>query len=325
MKKIIPFWPIALFILAISGSVVQCNPKAKKPGTILVTDTIKPIDTTIIEDGVAPIATNVDAKIKPDKQKKEKIICSFNLKKLNQHKRTDDEAPGGKKGKPVKPGTQPPPPPPPPPPSTAENTIYLNFTGKTVSGTMWNVNGDFTVDVSGFGQVEITAILGEVRAIYKDYNVNITDDKAVFDATPIGHRVEVVVTESWEWYGQAGGVAYIGSFTWGDGSPAFVFSGLLSYNIHYVAEAAAHEAGHTLGLRHQSDCVNGVLTNQYSNGWVMGVGYYVPQGMWNPSGTNPFCALQNDQAMLEAAVGLKQIAYNFDTRHWFALKHQSSF
>jgi hypothetical protein len=144
-----------------------------------------------------------------------------------------------------------------------------------------------------------------VREQYKYYNVNITDDPTVFNATQIGHRVEVVITESWEWYGQAGGVAYIGSFTWSDGSPAFVFSSLLGYNVHNVAEAASHEAGHTLALRHQSDCVSGSVTNQYSMGKIMGNSYYVPIGLW-VTGTNSFCTLQNDQAMLQSAVGLKQ-------------------
>lgn len=306
MKKIIPFWPIVLFAFALA----MCNPKENKPGTVVVTpiDTVgRVIDTTIIEDGVAPIADEAAGKLKPEKLKKEKISCVFGLKKLNQHKRDWEQAPGGIKGRKPKPGTPPlppPPPPPEPPPVTYTNTIYLNFLGKTVSNTMWNTSGTFTCDVSGFGQIEINAILLAVREQYKDYNVNITDDPAVFNATQIGHRIEVVITETWEWFGQAGGVAYIGSFNWNDGSPAFVFSSLLSYSVHNVAEAISHEVGHTLALRHQSDCVNGVLTNQYSYGKIMGVSYYVPIGVWF-TGTNSFCTIQNDQAMLQAAVGLK--------------------
>jgi hypothetical protein len=168
---------------------------------------------------------------------------------------------------------------------------------------MWNVNGAFTVDVSGLGQMEIDQVLAGVREEYKNYSVTITDDKAVFDAAT--HRIEVVVTESWEWYGQAGGVTYINSWTWNDGSPAFVFSSLLGYNVKNILEACSHEAGHTLGLRHQSDCTNGVNTNEYSNGKIMGVSYYTfPYGYWY-HGTNSLCADQDDNVKILSVLGAK--------------------
>ncbi len=287
-----------------------CNGGDKKPGSVIVTpigDTTRIIDTTIIEPGVAPIA-EVVAKKKPHEQKIEKISCNqFGLKKFNTKKRTDEDAPGGIKGRKHKPGTDttPPPPPPPPPPPTGMNVIYLNFMGKIVSNTMWNVNGTFTVGDAGLGQTEIDQVVAGVREHYKIYNVDITTDPAVFAAAPIGHKIEVVITEDWAWYGQAGGVAYIGSSTWTDGSPAFVFSTLLNYSSHNIEEAASHEAGHTFWLRHQSDCLNGVLTNQYSLGKVMGNSYYVSYGLW-VVGPNPFCASQDDDAMLTAALGLRQ-------------------
>jgi len=263
--------------------------------------TVTPIDTTIIEDGVAPVASNVTAKAKP--QKKEKITCSFGFKKLNNRKRPIEEAPGGKKGKPVKPGTEPPLPP--QPPTISNNVIYINYFGKDIPPTMWSIT-PFTVGDAGLAQPEIDYITTAVAAHFPEYNIRITQDKAIFDAAPIGHRIEVVVTEDYQWYGSAGGVAYLNSFTWSDGSPAFVFSTLLSYNSHYIAEAIAHEAGHTLGLRHQSECVNGVKTVEYSYGWTMGNSYSsYPQGSWNPNGTNPFCATQDDNALLTAAVGRK--------------------
>ncbi len=295
-------------LLIASLLIVSCNDGDKKTETTLVTpvsDTTRVIDTTITEPGDAPIADNAMAKRadKGDKQKKEKISCGFNFKKFNNRKRPVEEAPGGKKGKPVKPGTEPPLPPQ-PPTGGVTNVIYLNFFGKTIANTMWNVNGTFTVQDAGLAQPEIDYITAQVAAHYPDYNVRITLDKAVYDAAAFGHKVEVVITEDYQWYGQAGGVAYINSFFWTDGSPAFVFSLLLNYNSHYIAEAAAHEAGHTLGLRHQSDCTNGVLTNQYSNGKTMGVSYYSPIGLW-VIGTNPFCTEQNDMNILQASLGLK--------------------
>ena len=170
---------------------------------------------------------------------------------------------------------------------------------------MWNTSGTFTVQDAGLAQPEIDYITTQVRAHYPDYNVTITQDPAIYNAAPYGNKIEVVITEDYQWYGQAGGVAYINSFFWTDGSPAFVFSLLLNYNSHYIAEAVAHEAGHTLGLRHQSDCSNGVVTNQYSNGKTMGVSYYVQLGLWVTGTSSLSCAEQCDQCKLQTALGLK--------------------
>lgn len=196
-----------------------------------------------------------------------------------------------------------------PPPPGSNNVIYLNFFGKNVTGTAWNSSGDILTDSSGLAQVEIDYVVTQVREHYKDYNVNVTTNKSEFDAAAFGHKVEIIITESYQWFGQAGGVAYINSFFWTDGTPGFVFSLLLNYNSHWIAEAAAHEAGHTLGLRHQSDCENGVVINPYSNGKTMGVSYYSPLGIWFTGTSSLSCQIQNDTEKLTAAIGLRQFAY----------------
>lgn len=290
--------------------IIGCTSGDKKPGTVLVTpavDTTKIIDTTIFEDGIAPVSEEVTARVgaKGKKEKKEKVSCGFGFKKFNTRKRPIEEAPGGVRGKPPRKGTEPPLPP--PPPDGTNNVIFLNYFGKTVANTMWNVSGPIDVGDAGLGQPEIDYISAEVRSHYPDYNVTITLDKDIFDAAAVGHKVEIVITESWEWYGMAGGVAYINSFFWTDGTPAFVFSTLLNYNSHNIAEAAAHEAGHTLGLRHQSDCENGAVINQYSVGKTMGNGYSsFPISPWWNGTSSAFCAMQDDKAILAASLGLKQ-------------------
>lgn len=295
-----------VFVFVVLGFCLTCGDE-KKPETKLVTpvaDTTKIIDTTIIEPGDAPIVDNTLTKGKPDKLKKEKISCAFGFKQFNNRKRPIEEAKGGVKGKPPRPGTEPPPPP--PPPGESNNIIFLNYFGKTISNTLWNVSGSFTVGDAGLSQIEIDYVTAEIQSHFPDYNVTITLDKTVYDAAAFGNKVELVITEDYQWYGQAGGVAYLNSFFWTDGSPAFVFSLLLNYDLHKIAEASAHEAGHTLGLRHQSDCVNGVVTNQYSNGKTMGVGYYTfPISPWVTGTSSLSCAIQDDRAKLTAAVGLK--------------------
>jgi hypothetical protein len=330
MKKIIPFWPVALFIFALT----QCNPKEKKPGTVLVTpaaDTTKIIDTTIIEDGVAPVISN-DALAKKDKidkeekQKKIKIICSFGQNKFNTRKRPIEEAPGGVKGrkpKPQYPPTPPPDEPPTNPPTISGNVVFLQFFGDTVQNTMWNTNGTLIVGDAGLAQSEFDVIKTQVEAGLLNYNVQVTYDESVFNAAPIGHKIKVIVTEDYQWFGMAGGVAYINSWWWTDGSPAFVFSTLLNYNSHHIAEAIRHEASHTWGLRHQSDCVNGVVTNQYRFGWTMGNSYDVNVGIYGTGTSSVSCIEQDDVAKLTSAIGLKQIAYFIKPNHLFRLKHQS--
>ena len=302
MKKNRFIWVLLL------AAFVSCNPKGKTPGTVLVTpavDTSLIIDTTIFEPTAPPISSNARAKV--DKEKKEKVSCTFGKKQFNKRKRPIAEAPGGVKGKKPKP-TQPPPPPPPdqPPTTGSGGTIYLDFYGGEIAGTMWNTSGTFHVNDAGFSQPEIDYVTSATAAHFAGYNVVVTTDETVFNATPIGKRVRVVITESWEWYGQAGGVAYIGSYFWTDNSPAFVFSLLLNYNTHHVAEAASHEAGHTLGLRHQCDCSGGVITNQYSNGKTMGNSYSVLMGAWVTGPSSLSCAIQNDDEKLTAAVGLRE-------------------
>jgi hypothetical protein len=130
---------------------------------------------------------------------------------------------------------------------------------------------------------------------YRPFNINVTTDSTKYFSAPPIKRMRVIVTPTYEWYGPAGGVAYLTSFNWGDDTPCFVFSVQLSYNSKYIAEATSHEAGHTLGLFHQSvynaSCVK---TNEYNPGtgsgeigWapIMGVGYSKNLTLWN-NGTN---------------------------------------
>ena len=141
----------------------------------------------------------------------------------------------------------------------AAATIFLNFDGEWVSGTAWNWSGPINAQPAGLAVEAVVEIFNRVAEDYRPFNINVTTDSAVYAAAPITKRTHLLITSSWEWYGKAGGVAYVGSFGWGDDTPAWVFSSLLFNNPKNVAEACSHEAGHTLGLQHQSaysgDCV----------------------------------------------------------------------
>lgn len=186
-----------------------------------------------------------------------------------------------------------------PPTVTGGKVILLDFDGQYVTGTPWNVNGPINARYSGMTEPEIQATIARVQADYSAFDVTVTADSTLYWAADPKKRMRVVITESWEWYGQAGGVAYIGSFTWGDNTPCFVFSSLLGYNGKYIADAASHEAGHTLGLRHQGKC-DGTQYNPDlaadGKGYLMGYPYDKISG-WQ-TGVTPYCTAQDDRAII---------------------------
>ena len=124
---------------------------------------------------------------------------------------------------------------------------------------------------------------------YLPYGVDVTTQDPGVEAlrksgtgdTAWGQRVVISPTN---WYSTgAGGVAYIGSFSWSSDTPCFVFTAQLGNgNEKYTAEAASHEAGHTVGLYHDG-VTGGSAYYQGHGGWapIMGVGYYQPLVQWS--------------------------------------------
>lgn len=182
----------------------------------------------------------------------------------------------------------------------ATKVIYLDFDGHTTTGTYWNsgysatiVSAPFNVDgVAGFSSAEleeIQFIWQRVAEDYLPYGVDVTTQdpglealrKYGFGDQKWGQRV--VISPSSSWFGNYGGVAYVGSFNWNTDTPCFVFSNNLGPNVEkYVAEAASHEAGHTVGLNH--DGVSGGDAYYAGHGdWapIMGVGYYRSLVQWS--------------------------------------------
>jgi hypothetical protein len=187
--------------------------------------------------------------------------------------------------------------------------IYLDFDGHNLEGTIWNWDGPINCAPAGLSTAVMTEIFNRVSEDYRPFSINITTDSTVYHAAPINHRMRVILTPTWEWYGAAGGVAYINSFSWGDNTPAFVFTSLLHNNPKLIAEATSHEAGHTLGLRHQSSYdTSCVKTSEYNwgtgsgeIGWapIMGASYNQNFTVWH-LGPNPFgcTSTQNDLALI---------------------------
>ena len=197
---------------------------------------------------------------------------------------------------------------------SASAVLFLDFDGHTVTNTSWNYAGPIYCAASGLNTTQITTVFNRMAEDYRPFNVNVTTDSTRYLAAPAAMRMRIILTTTWEWYGQAGGVAFVGSFTWGDNTPCFVFTSLLNYNVKNISEAASHEAGHTLSLYHQSVYdANCNLTSQYNYGqgsgeigWapIMGVGYYQNLTLWH-NGPNPYgcTSYQNELTVLTTANG----------------------
>lgn len=198
---------------------------------------------------------------------------------------------------------------------SATAVIFLDFDGHTVEGTAWNYNGPIVCAASGLDNDKITTIYNRVAEDFRPFQINVTTDSSKFLAAPVNKRMRVMLTTTSDWYGSAGGVAFVGSFTWGDDSPCFVFTALLNYNVKNISEATSHETGHTLGLYHQSSYDNNcVKTSDYhfgvgagEIGWapIMGVGYYQNMTLWS-NGPNSFgCSnYQNDLNIITSSNGI---------------------
>lgn len=225
---------------------------------------------------------------------------------------------------PTTPTTPTAPTPTPPPPTIASKVILIDFDGHVVSGTSWNTNGNITCAPANLSEADMTTVFQRVATDYSPFDVVITTDEAVYNSANPSSRVRLIITESWEWYGQAGGVAFLNSFKWGDNTPCFVFSSLLGYNVKSISEASSHEVGHTLGLRHQSSYnASGTKTSEYNSGqgtgeigWapIMGVSYSKNLSLWHngPNSTSS-TSIQNDISIISGVIGFVSDDYSNTT------------
>ncbi|MDB5252928.1 MAG: hypothetical protein JWP27_2097 [Flaviaesturariibacter sp.] len=197
---------------------------------------------------------------------------------------------------------------------SAAPTIFLDFDGQTVSGTQWNnVAGTIAAGPSNLTPAQVTEVYNRIAEDYRPFNINVTTDSTKYFAAPAKQRIRLIFTITSSWYAQpVGGVSYIGSFAWGDNTPAWIFTEALGYNIKQISEAGAHEAGHTFGLRHQAsydgNCTKltdyNAGTGSGEIGWapIMGVGYYQNFTTWNLGPTSLGCTTsQSDLLMIARA------------------------
>ncbi|GAA1564717.1 hypothetical protein GCM10009789_17780 [Kribbella sancticallisti] len=188
----------------------------------------------------------------------------------------------------------------------ANQVIYLDFDGHSITGTAWNADkGIDPVNVSrydtdgnpaSFGTAEqdvVREVWARVAEDYAAFDVDVTTQEPPQDAInrtstsdqQYGTRV-LIDPDTWYQSGcGCGGVAYIGVY---DNAgqhdyyqPALVFTRGVGTGAKNLAEAASHEAGHNVGLGH--DGTSSVGYYQGHGAWapIMGVGYYRGISQWS--------------------------------------------
>ena len=158
----------------------------------------------------------------------------------------------------------------------AEAVVYIDFDGEEVSGTRWNaLEGrppTINAEPAGFDEQQIREVWEEVAEDMRPFQINVTTDRAVFDAAPQNKKMMCIVTPTSTAFPGTGGVAYLNSFYDGSIDPCWCFN----LGRGSAAQTVSHEIGHTFGLRHDG------LTSQNDPEYHRG------NGTWGPIMGAPF-------------------------------------
>lgn len=179
----------------------------------------------------------------------------------------------------------------------SDHTIYLDFTGDTVTGTAWNRTYGSVIDAAPYSittpastdftaaeRAEIHTAWRTVAEDFAAFDVNVTTREPSTDAVTRSstadptYGVRVLVTGGGPIRASCGcgGVAYldifgdVGNHYW---NPAWVFSDGTTTSGYSIAQAASHEAGHTFGLRHDGTSSRDYYAGAGAYGPIMGASY----------------------------------------------------
>lgn len=205
----------------------------------------------------------------------------------------------------------------------ATHVLYLDFTGETVAGTAWNANytagQPFTAEPyskdgdPAFSEAERATIAEVWRRVAEDYapfDVDVTTEEPQPDAiTRTGasddaYGTRVLISPTGNVYSKCscGGIAYVGVFDSPSShsyyQPAMVFTRGVGTASKGIAEAASHEAGHTLGLSHDGNTKGTYYGGQGVWAPIMGVGYYRPLTQWSKGDYASATNTQDDLAVM---------------------------
>lgn len=140
----------------------------------------------------------------------------------------------------------------------ADFVLYIDFDGEVVTNTLWNValysgtSGDIG-EIIALPQARadeedwVRLVWERVAEDFAPFNLNVTTDRSVYDATDPDKRVMALVTSSTTVTQGAGGVAFTHSFR--EDSPLVW---VVNSDEAICASTISHEAGHAFGLSHDA-------------------------------------------------------------------------
>jgi PKD repeat protein len=199
--------------------------------------------------------------------------------------------------------------------------IYLDFDGHVTTGTSWNnsslpsiTSAPFSLDGDpAFNATEksmIQRIWQRVAEDFAPFGVDVTTEDPGVEglkkttSSDLEYGIRVVISPT-NWYNTgAGGVAYIGCFSWNSDTPCFAFTQQLANGEKYIAECISHEVGHTVSLNH--DGASGTSYYQGHGEWapIMGVGYYRPLVQFSKGEYAGANNTQDDLAVMQSHIPL---------------------
>ncbi len=146
--------------------------------------------------------------------------------------------------------------------------IYIDLDGESGSSTWGNINAQ---PLQTFTDAEVLEIWQVTAQDYLVWDVNVTTDRAMYDAQPLSRKMMCIVTKTLDAAGgqSIGGIAHIGSFGSSSYDPCWVFN----KGVKVTGETVSHEVGHTVGLDH--DGKGSTVYYQGHNNWapIMGAVY----------------------------------------------------
>lgn len=170
--------------------------------------------------------------------------------------------------------------------------FYMDLEGGTLTSSMWNYGSPLVYPGVTFrnNADSLNLFMARLKTYMYPFAVVVTTDINVYNAAPSSKRIRCIVTPYNSWYSASTlGVGYVSSFTWGDGTPFFVFqAGTNASNFNNLIETAKHEFGHPLGLYHQSkwDSIACTLQQSYNQGFGTGELSWGPTMGYSVGGKN---------------------------------------
>lgn len=208
----------------------------------------------------------------------------------------------------------------------SKNVLYLDFNGATVSGTHWNTEYNVTTyvakpysidsDLTTFSDIEQAAIFtiwDRVSEDYSSFDIDVTtEEPATFTDT----TAWAVITPTTDANGKDlphkgyGGVAWLDVFGQPNyhktESPVWV----TDMTVFAIADAASHEVGHNLSLKHdgsaaQGEYLSGFSATTASPSWgpIMGAPYDMTLSQWSKGDYAGATNHEDDLAIIATKLG----------------------